>query len=204
VTGLKVRAKVVDVRADDPSADDQIWVDTQVWLVLAYSRMPCPTHLREYPRYIKRATQRQATLVAGTIHLAELARCVEHSERQIYEAQQSLPQMNIKTFRKIAPARVETVAQIASAWRMLTSMASLSVEAVNSGDIETTIQGLESDELLDPGDALQLAEARRRGMNLILSDDSDFATVKGITLLTANERTLRAAADQRCTIRRHS
>jgi predicted nucleic acid-binding protein len=201
VTALKVRAKVVDLRSDDPSVRDQIWVDTQVWLVLGYSRVPCPTHLRAYPSYIKRATENHATLVAGTVHLVELARCVEHKEREIYEAKHSLPQMNVKSFRSISAAREETVAQIATAWQLVTSMASLASQAVDVSDIKTTIKGLESGELLDPGDAIQLAEARKRGVNLVLSDDSDFATVDGIVLLTANERIIRAAAAQNCTIR---
>lgn len=207
MTPLKVRAQVVDIRSDEPGPDDRIWVDTQVWVVLSYLRVP-PKRLSAYPRYVKRAQERAAKLVAGTIHLAELARCVEHHELEVYSAQtsssSSAAQMNIKSFRKIESAREEVVAQIASAWRVLTSMASLSVEAVNVGDIEKTIKGLQAGELLDPGDAIQLAEARRQGINLILSDDSDFATVEGIILLTANEGTLRAAAAQGRSLRRRS
>ena len=200
---MVVRATVVDLRGDDSRSTDRLWIDTQVWVVLAYTRAPCPNHLQPYPRYIKQAKAAGASLVAGTIHLAELARCVEHSEQKIYEAQQGLgPGMGIKAFRQIPAARSATVGEIRVAWKVLMGMATLAATAVASTDVESAGAGMAGGELLDPGDALQLAEARRCNVLNVVSDDSDFATVEGITLFTANERVLLAASKAGRTSRR--
>lgn len=192
---MRVRATVVDLRGDQPRSTDEVWVDTNVWLVLAYTRVPCERRLEPYAKYVKSLLGVRAKLAAGTVNIAELARCVEFKEREIFEAANGVRFSSIKEFRK-SGGRVVAAQAIKDAWSVLTTLATLSPYAVQSAHVSAAADGMLSGDFLDGGDAVQLAEARQRGLALVLSDDSDFATVEGITLLTANERVLRLANEQ--------
>jgi predicted nucleic acid-binding protein len=197
---LVVRAWVVDLRQDAPKANDGFLVDTNVWYWLTYPNASgTGKHYQTstYPQYIRRAIQAGATLFYSVLMLAELAHVVEKTELTIFEnANPHLKGLGLKDFRhKYPQKRANVVDTIEAVWGQVMQYSALS-SALNNISIEQALALLPSVQV-DGYDLLILQTAQQSQVSHIISDDSDFATVEGIVLFTANERTIRSAREQK-------
>jgi len=189
-----VRAQVVDIRSDAPRASDTIWVDTNVWIWLTYAG-PQPPQSAPYIRYIASLKKINAAMTAGPINLAELAAHIEHTELLKWQVRNGKPadSRELKVFRWDAAQRSDVADEIGRCWRALQGYANLPVNAIQSTCVTRAAESLKCGDLVDGGDAVLLADARRNGVTSVLTDDADFATVEWITLFTANLKTINEA-----------
>lgn len=201
---FQLRSDVIDIRSsrDSPEGGDAFLVDTCVWKTLTYTRAAKPQQVRHYPPYIKAVRSAGGTLYASGFAYAELAKLIEIEELKVYQARHSLRDFRVKEFRSLSSERTEVVEGIATSWNLLQQMATRLSSALNDAAINAALAGLQAADFLDGHDAIQLAEARRNGVTKILSDDSDFASIPGIQLFTANEWVIREASAARRLVKR--
>ena len=185
---MSIRAGVVDIRTDRPTPADKLWVDSNVWFWVAYSRHRSTPQTGPYLAYIKALRLARASLVAGGINYAELAKCIEIHEMDVYAVRNNQPQrsLNVKAFRSILTERANVIGEVAAAWSIVRQFATVCASALTDACVGTALKGLESGDRLDGHDAIQVAEARRNSVTDILTDDRDYGTVEGIRVFTAN------------------
>ena len=204
---LTVRAQVVDIRADTPKDSDRFLVDTNAWYWLFYARAsqtpsaPQPHQLIDYPTYLKKAIQAQSVLYCCALNFAELAHNIEKAEREIY-ADKASKNIGAKPFRHDYPnQRIKVVKLIGDTWSDVRSMSTLLDLTLDSSFMQSATTLFPSVGL-DGYDLFMAETALRSGISQIITDDSDFATVPGITLFTANSRVIQdAKAAQRLLVR---
>lgn len=199
---LTIRAKVVDIRADTPRASDRFLVDTNVWYWLCYPRAsqtpsaPQPCQLTNYPAYLKKAIQAQSILHCCALNFAELAHNIEKAEREIY-AKKANQTIGPKPFRHdYSNQRLKVVKLIGDAWSDV-----LSISALLDLTLDSTL--MQSATILFPSvgldgyDLFMAESALRNGITQIITDDSDFVTVPGITIFTSSQRAIQDAMTAR-------
>lgn len=192
-------ASVVDIRSDQPVQADLFLVDTNVWYWLVYNRAilsprpPQPYQLQAYRAYVAHALQAEATLVRSPLSFAEMASVAERTERDVYNyANQS--RLSSKAFRKLDAERRHVVAEIELAWTQTEQLSQYLDVAVNQDSVREA-RALIAQHPLDGYDAMLLTLGIREGLLQVLTDDSDFASVPGITVFTANPAVIQEAGD---------
>lgn len=198
---MTIRASVVDLRGDDPEAADVFWVDTNIWLLVSYSRFPpregpsatsrAQVRAKPYLVYLKELRAARSRLVVGADVLGELAKHVEYVEHKIYES--SNGPADLKVFRSMPAERADVVQEIEAVWTNVLSYATLSTNAILSSCVATALANLQLGDLVDGHDSVQIAEARRNGVTDIITDDRDYGTVAGLRVFTANQRLIAEA-----------
>jgi hypothetical protein len=195
---LTVRAQIVDIRADTPNEADRFLVDTNAWYWLFYSRAsqtpsaPSPQQLGHYPAYIRNAIQAKAALHCCALNYSELAHNIEKAEREIY-AKQAGKVIGAKEFRHDYPnQRRKIAALINETWEDVCSVSTMLDSTLDSGFLSaaTSLFPLVG---LDGYDLFMVESARRQGVIRIITDDSDYATVPGLFVFTANQKVIQAA-----------
>ncbi|MDS4020202.1 MAG: PIN domain-containing protein [Candidatus Competibacter sp.] len=202
-----VRAQVVDIRGDAPTASDRFLVDSNAWYWLFYARAsqtpsaPQPYQLRYYPNYLKQAIQTKSILYCCALNYAELAHNIEKAEREIY-ADKASKNIGAKPFRHDYPnQRLKIVRLIGDTWSDVRSISTLLDLTLDSAFMQSAMTLFPSVGL-DGYDLFMAETALHSGISQIITDDGDFATVPGITLFTANQRVIQdAKADRKLLIR---
>lgn len=195
---LVVHAAVVDLRTDKVQPTDVFLVDTNVWYWLTYlrsSQMPRPPayyQTRYYPNYLKDARKARANLFyCGTV-FSELAHRIESDENKFYCAKRGI-EISGKDFRHNYPQERKNVQdEVAIAWGQVTSMANIAAVKLDSATISATAT-LFGKVGLDGYDLIAVEAMRRNNIAYIITDDKDFMTVPGITVLTANINAINSA-----------
>ena len=189
---LPVAADVVDLRGDTPRDTDRFYVDTNVWYWTTYSRAsqlpgtasPLPYQIRDYPQYIGRALHAGSFLGWSAASVAELAHVIGRAERTLLNARLGID-VGIKEFRRdYADEREDAVAEIQAAWGSINSIGSIIDMDINHDLIANALIRLSS-EPLDGYDALVVEHLCRSSIRQVITDDSDFAAVSGLTVFTA-------------------
>jgi predicted nucleic acid-binding protein len=205
---LDVFAKVVDLRKDKPKPQDRFLVDTNVWYWLVYTRAqqgtttPRTYQLNDYPNYIKLVTNSKADLHYCGLNFAELAHLIEQKEHEIFVAIQPQPSaITPKEFRHnyIATERPNVLQEIQGAWQQIEQYGKSLDSLITSATINQAIQQLitnPKENRLDGYDLFLLEVMSANGITKIITDDSDFLTVKGITVFTANYNAIQTAKAQ--------
>ncbi len=188
-----IQASVIDITRDAPTGNDELFVDTNSWRNLTYSRIRNPKP--EYLGYLKQALANGTTLYACGVTLIELASSIEVDEMEIFRA--SAPHVtNKKIFRHEYPEeRKKVVAEVKASWGQVTQIASLVDLNLNSGALERCVKTFDSCPV-DGYDLLLIEAMERRNVLNILTDDSDFAGVLGVKVFTANAAVLAGARRQ--------
>lgn len=189
-----IRAEIVDIRSDTPQKDDIFLVDTNVWYWLAYTQASVsslPYQINNYPPYLNKARSVDSLLFYCGLSLAELAHNIEQSERQIFN-----PGLKAKEFRHNYPTeRVNVVAEVETAWGIVTSIAVPTDITVNETTTNASLTRLQT-QPLDGYDLLILEAMDKANVKQVITDDGDYVTVPGITVFTANQNVIRAARTQ--------
>lgn len=195
---LVVRAQIVDIRADTPKDSDVFLVDTNAWYWLFYSRAsqapngPQAYQLADYPTFLKTAIGAGAALHCYGLTFAELAHNIEKTEREIYEAQTVNP-ISTKAFRHdYQNQRRKVVTQITDTWTDVLSVSTMLDLDMDSTFMQSALTLFPSVGL-DGYDLFMAEAALKAGVTQIVTDDGDYATVAGLTILTANHRVIKAA-----------
>jgi hypothetical protein len=202
-----VRAQVVDLRRDNPKAEDSFLVDSNVWFWTTYPRAslgatpPKFYQTRDYPNYLQKALATSAKLHWCGLALSELAHRIEKVEHEIWNATEQAagrPTCAPKEFRhNFAAERARITREIETTWKAVESLGSV-LPAALLIDAAGTTQALNEFKAvaLDGYDLFLLQAARASGVTQIISDDGDFCCVAGITLFTSNYPVVCAARAQ--------
>src|ERR1700724_26386 len=118
-----IRATIIDIRRDTPTAQDELFVDTNSWRELTYTRIQNPK--TDYIAYMKRALGNGVKFLACGINLMELASTIERDEWSIFRAS-TAGATNLKIFRHDYPdQRKHVVSQVRASWDQITQVARL-------------------------------------------------------------------------------
>src|ERR1700682_4192651 len=176
-------------------------VDTNPWFWATYSRATLPFLLgrpskrqhEQYLRFIKKSLDVGCTIGRCDLTLSELAHRIEITEKQIYE-HHALKQTEIrlKDYRAISVERKSVVSEIANVWSSVTSMSENWALTLSNDVTEAALQSPRTC-ALDGYDVFFLEAVKQKGCASILTDDSDFSAVAGISIFTSNLRVLAEA-----------
>ncbi len=196
----RVVADIIDIRADTPSKGEDFAVDTNVWLWMTYTNIqyvnysPMPYQIKEYPDYLCKIFANEASLYKCELSFAELAHRIEAVEREIYEGAKG--QIGSKAYRHNYPdLRNDLLEEINGAWLSVNSYASSLPLTVDCAFTDSAIDQMRQ-KLVDGYDLFILHSMREAGLDKLITDDGDFATVPGIRVFTANKNVIEAARKQ--------
>ena len=196
---VSVRAEVVDIRSDTPRDTDVFLVDTNVWIHLYYPRasqvpdVGPPSHdATHYPPYFKKVLEAKSSLKHTGLNFSELAHNIERIEREIYSAQCG---------RKIAPKefrhsyerqRIQVMQHVSEMWKNVCAVSTLLPLNISQPLLDASFALLRR-RPVDGYDAYMIEGAKRASITNIITDDSDFSTVPGLLIFTANQAVIDAA-----------
>lgn len=199
---LAIKAEVVDILNDIPKANDTFLVDTNVWYKMAYSRATSSVNQNtNYSDYLNKAISVDAHIHYCGLTLSELAHIIEKNEREIFE-KVNQRQCSPKEYRHNFPnERINVTSELQAVWGQVKSMASAISVNIDDNTINESLKRFKN-EKVDGYDIFMLECMKKHGIRNIITDDSDFATVSGIQVFTANGGVLAAARKQKKAIRR--
>jgi len=186
-----VQAEVVDICSDTPKQDDLFLVDSNVWYWYSYtnaSRSALAYQITDYPSYLAQAISTESLLLYCGLSLAELAHQIEKTERVIFS-----PTLKPKEYRHNYPVeRTKVVTEVETAWSQVISIAACTEIIVDETTTNTSRRRFQTHPL-DGYDLLILEAMDKAGVKQIITDDSDYLTVSGIQVFTANHNAISAA-----------
>lgn len=181
-----IRANVVDISVDTPRENEIFFVDTNVWYWTTYSKaslysLSNPYQTSNYPAYVNRALNIGAKLKYSGLNILELTHVIERSECEI-----SGTGANFKEFRhNYAAQRAAVCAEINSCFLQVKSIGNYFDVDLSETEISHVISRFNNFEV-DGYDCMIAANLLRKGVDKIVTDDGDFASVPGVTVFTAN------------------
>jgi hypothetical protein len=177
-------------------------------LQYAGGRQPQAYQVTEYPRYWQRAARAKTQFHVVAANLGEFAKAAEYAELEaIWLTDSLMPQPDpanpVQQFdpRVCKFARYHYSSQLAMFRKGVEAMMASIRKSVALVPQFPLAEDLEKSALVewrqscgDFADAVMIASAKQQAKAHILSEDMDVATFAGITLYTANQRTIAAAA----------
>jgi len=182
--------------------EDLLLVDTSSWYFLAYSKASQmgSYKARIYPRYVNRALRARAQVYRCGLSFSELAHVIEHNERDIWIRKNG--NIQEKEYRNRQNERSAVVKEVESAWSVIKSISRQVDVTINDPLTEDALQRYKTHPL-DGYDLYILSLMFQTGILQILTDDSDFAAIPGIKVLTCNNTVIEAAREQQRLVQRH-
>jgi len=207
---IKVNADIIDLRIDHPQSTDVFFVDTNIWFWVGYtnastSQVAKYNQTVDYPSYLNQALSVGSQLYKCTLSFAELAHSIERSEFEIFQKTPSGTNLtNKKSFRHDYPQqRQNVIAEINNTWALADAMTNgQTIEIIVDKVAISVAQNRLVTEALDGYDILMVDAVLAAKITQVITDDSDFGQVSGLTIFTANQLLLREAKAQGKLIKR--
>lgn len=192
-----IQALVVDINQDIPRPSDKFLVDSNVLIWIAYSRGSSGYQTIKYPPYVKKVKRVGSDLMYCPLSLSELAHTIEKTECEIFKrTNPSFGNLSPKEFRHNRPAqRFQVVDEIEAAWGIVKNWAVPLDITLNESETDIALTQLKENPI-DGYDAFILNTMKKAGINQVITDDGDYATVKDIQVFTANRTVIQAAHSQ--------
>lgn len=193
---IEINATIVDLRSDQPKTEDAFLVDSNVWFWVGYSNASLSDRFNQsvdYPGYIDLALKNGSSLYRCNLSFAELAHSIERSQRKIFDKN-----LRPKDFRHdYADERQIVMTEIENVWNLVSAITNGNAIETNLTDafITRSLSRLKS-EALDGYDAFMVEAMLSMNITQVVTDDSDFAQVAGITVFTAHDGLIGQAASQ--------
>jgi predicted nucleic acid-binding protein len=199
-----INAQIIDIRSDTPQKEDKFLIDTNAWYWYSYQNLktslvknlpnedqPRRYQIENYPEYITKADNNNSSLFYSGVSLAELAHNIESTERKIFSYS-----IRSKEYRHNYPAeRAKVITEVNSAWNELKLAAQQVDICIDQVSTNAMLSSFKT-HLVDGYDLILLQSMRKHGINQILTDDGDFATVPDIQVFTSNNTVIKAAKQQ--------
>lgn len=194
-------ADVFDIGQTSPQGSDCFLVDSNVWLWLTYSNAGHgepnwrAVLMSQYAAFVQGALAGSARVCCCGLSLAELSHIIEKTEREIHEASAG-SSIKTKEYRhNYATERNRVIAEIQAAWAQVESLAEPMTVTIDSPATAAALNRLQT-EKVDGYDLFILEAMKSHGVVQVITDDGDFASVKGIQVFTANRNVISAARSQ--------
>lgn len=204
------KAEIRDIQRRDCLVDnDKILVDTNVvyfcyydrWAQLASTNKgPREYQLKHYPTFLKLLLNKNVALFLHKTAILEFGHRIESAELQILYCEKSgitnpadlkldikqLRQLYYTEYQEIKKSLITYFAVIMKTFKLINCEESIDKFLSNCLlEWQNAFSGIT--------DASMVAEAKKFGINSILSDDSDFVSFQGIKLYTANNLAIRCS-----------
>ena len=98
----QIAANVVDIRTDNPSGEENFFVDTNVWYWITYTRASSsalPYQITDYPNYVNSVLEAGGKIYQNGLSFAELAHLIERTELGIFNKIHRTERIKTKEFR---------------------------------------------------------------------------------------------------------
>ncbi len=218
ITPPLVRADVVDIRNPGALTPQDIITDANVLYWVFYpnftslrypgGKQPFPNQIADYRRYWKKAAGAKSRFHVVTATLGEFAKVVEYADLEaIWLTDPASPQPDpanpVAQFnpRVCKFARYHYSGRLATVRNGVETMIASVRKSVGllpqfptSEDVQNHSMSEWRPSCGDFPDAVMIASAKQQSKTDVLSDDMDIATFPGITLFTANVKTITAAS----------
>lgn len=205
-----VRAQITDIQRHDPPGGEKYLVDTNVLYFIHYDRFanldalgegPRPYQIQEYPRYLQRVLEKKSGVFVHRMGLMEFARTIEAAELQTLYAVRTPGVTEIPAGLKIKDLRTAYPEDYAICQaRVLTYLGAvrkayqtIPATMVDEHAFWTQWEGAWQQTVADPVDIAQAVDALAADISAVISDDSDWVSIEGIRLFTANAIAIQAA-----------
>lgn len=191
---IVIRANVVDISKDTPRKNENFLVDTNVWYWMTYSKasmhsLAIPYQTSSYPTYANSALSVGAKLNYSGLNILELTHVIERSEFNIAGAGATF-----KEFRhNSAINRTMVCSEINSSFGQVKSMGQYFEIDLGQYALSSAIGGFNRFEV-DGYDCMIADHMLKNGIQNIVTDDGDFASVAGVTVFTANRNIIQRAS----------
>lgn len=192
---------VFDISKDAPLTSDCFLIDTNVFLWLTYSRLSLlekkyrQYQIDSYPVYLEKAIGAGSQLRYSRLSFGEVSHFIEKCEHEIF-CLNSDKNVYFKSFRTNYPTeRVRVVKEIKNSFNIIKDVSDGIIEELDDS-ILTLMENDLDNNYLDGTDSFLANFAKRNGIDKIISDDGDFATIEDVYLFTANARVIREARKQ--------
>lgn len=201
---LIVSATVVDLRDDIPKLADKFFVDTNVWYWLTYSRsiqgtnIPLRYQMKHYPDYIQQALKAQSKLFKSGLSFPEIAHLIERNERDIFNSTNpNNLTVTSKEFRHNYPnERSNVIQEVQTSWQQIEQFGDTVDVFINDAMLSKADTRFAQDKL-DGYDILMIESILANGITMVITDDADFGTIRGITVFTSNLTLINTAQTQK-------
>jgi hypothetical protein len=123
----EIQAQIVDIRVDNPRAEDVFMVDTNVWYWHTYTNASISAasyQIESYPDYFSQAIVANSILTYTGLSLSELSHLIEKTEYNLFVDSQNLDPKRFKPqeYRHNHPAeREKVIKEIETALNQVTS-----------------------------------------------------------------------------------
>ncbi|MGV4856400.1 hypothetical protein [Acetobacter senegalensis] len=185
---MAIHANIIDITKDIPQKNDVFIIDTNAWIWATYTRATYSANKYQtdyYPSYIDKIIECGAKIFRTSFVLIEISHVIETIECDIFRTKNSLPDLSLKKYRHYADTE-NVKKEITSAWEQICSMSD-QLDMVMNCQFNAKLLDLVQNENVDGYDRSLILAAKSNGLR-ILSDDIDIASVKSITLHTANSK----------------
>ncbi|WP_182200103.1 PIN domain-containing protein [Paraliobacillus salinarum] len=190
---------IIDINNDTPLEQDEFFVDTNVWFWLTYHRANQNGNkyqLTDYPNYIEAALVLGTKLFRSGLSLSELAHQIEKVEREIYKITTNNKGLKPKDYRINQSERAKVVEEVETSWEQVKTFGRpLEHEYINEVTTDLALNKM-GKQALDGYDLFLMEFVERAGINKVISDDKDLASVPNIYLFTANKNLISEAESQ--------
>ena len=202
-----LKAEVIDIRQSLSPSVKKILIDANVLYFCYYDRFslldpmgkgPRNYQKNDYPSFFKKLLSSNTSLVIHKVGLLEFINTVERAELQILYCKvnktstikndfspKRLRYNYSEKFRNIQGQIITYLHSIKKTFSLL------NIDASIDGYLWNSLTEWQ-DSLGDVEDATMIAEAKREGIDSVLTDDSAFVTFNGIKLFTANKNAINA------------
>ncbi|WP_419961792.1 hypothetical protein [Psychrobacillus sp. BM2] len=181
--------------------DDCYLIDTNFFLWLAYSRLSLleekyqQYQIDEYPIYLENAINNGSKLKYSRLSFGEISQFIEKCEHEIYCLNNN-SNVYFKSFRRNFPReRPNVVTEIKNSFSIIKGVSEGLIEELDDLILSLLENDLENN-YLDGADSFIASFAKRNGIDKIIFDDADFASIEEVYLFTANERIIRESRRQ--------
>ena len=191
---MPIRATVYDAGQMPSGRAYTLFVDTNVWVDLVHPAAQPAVGTQRHQQFIvysgciSAIRNGAGRLEYGSLALNELGHVIEKVEYKIW-ARGRQPRPHIKSFRRNVVERTRVIRLIRTAFRQVETLADdvpMGVDFAHSiGVVNRAVQDQHALDVYD----MYLVEAAVNA-DAVLTDDSDFATVPGLRVVTANAAVL--------------
>lgn len=202
-----LKAEVIDIRTLPAPKESSILVDTNIIYFFYYPRFselqllgegPLGYQTKEYPRFFKKLLLLKTPLYVHPLGLCEFAKTVAIAELQILYCRingvtKVDDRFKPKGLRYAYPSEYQRIQrEIVNHLHSIKKTFKLIKSNVTIDDLLANFVIEWNNSFGEAQDAMMIADAKRENINLVLSDDGDFATFEDIKFYTANNSPIRA------------
>ena len=186
---------IIDIKTiGNTFSNTEFFIDTNVLYWYSYSKYelfndPVKRQAQPYLDFLESLIENDNLIFTSIYNLSELLHIIEKHEFEIFQETNTGKRLNIKDFRKIT-SREGVKSELLTALENTKDLCSIMEYPFYLSDLEEFINTSDTHRC-DNYDYIIIKNCIEQGKLNVISDDSDFVSMPGINLYTANRKALR-------------